>query len=145
MIENTRLGQDTSTSMAICSCCSATSSSCMISGFGGLSETTSPLAILSRILCCQSCTLSTGPPSILTTLSSAGLPRTVPWYRDSSPVLLCFFLSAVTLLISECCCCQLVNSTYQSSSLPQQQYQCPQVQLQARHQRLSESLCSGRS
>jgi len=35
-----------------------------------------------------------GPPTISTLCNSASLPSTVPWYRDSSPVLLCFFLIA---------------------------------------------------
>lgn len=36
-----------------------------------------------------------GPPTMVTGCSSLSLPRTVPWYRDSSPVLLCRFFKAV--------------------------------------------------
>lgn len=51
-------------------------------------------AALSCVDLIQSWMDSGGPPSIRMGLSSAGIPRTVPWYRDSSPVLLCFFFSA---------------------------------------------------
>lgn len=51
-------------------------------------------AALSDVCLIHSCSDS-GPPSMRTCLSSAGMPSTVPWKRDSSPVLLCFFLSAV--------------------------------------------------
>lgn len=47
-------------------------------------------------LAAQSCMLSTGPPSITSGFSSAGIPSTVPWYLDSSPVLLCFFFKAMS-------------------------------------------------
>lgn len=52
-------------------------------------------AALSCIWFIQSLIDSGGPPSIRIDLSSAGIPRTVPWYRDSSPVLLCFFFRAL--------------------------------------------------
>ncbi len=49
----------------------------------------------SRRRASHDCMLSAYPPSILTGFSSADFPSTVPWYLDSSPVLLCFFFRAV--------------------------------------------------
>lgn len=51
------------------------------------------LLLFSRIIASQACMLSKGPPSMITGLPSAGIPRTVPWNLDSSPVLLCFFFN----------------------------------------------------
>ena len=34
---------------------------------------------------------------MITGLPSAGIPRTVPWNLDSSPVLLCFFFNTADL------------------------------------------------
>ncbi len=43
----------------------------------------------------HACMLSVSPPSIFTCRSIALFPNTVPWYLDSSPVLLCFFFRTV--------------------------------------------------
>lgn len=42
----------------------------------------------------QCCMEGSWPPSTTTSPCSFPLPSTVPWYFESSPVLLCFFLSA---------------------------------------------------
>jgi hypothetical protein len=52
------------------------------------------LAARSRVFRHHSSIDSAPPPSILTVFGSEGTPRTVPWNRDSTPVLLCFFMSA---------------------------------------------------
>lgn len=50
--------------------------------------------------CVHSAIDAAGPPTIVTVCNSVSLPRTVPWYRDSSPVLLCFFFRAVHQLVT---------------------------------------------
>lgn len=55
-------------------------------------------------------------PSIFTVRGSAGTPRTVPWKRDSTPVLLCFFISATIELARTRVVLQ--DFTYCSSSPP---------------------------
>ena len=45
-----------------------------------------------RVFHCER--LSNVPPEIVTGCRSLSLPSIVPWYRDSSAVLLCFFFIA---------------------------------------------------
>jgi len=49
-------------------------------------------ALVLRTFHCER--LSTVPPAIATGCRSLSLPSIVPWYRDSSALLLCFFLIA---------------------------------------------------
>lgn len=94
-IESVASSWSSSRSSPTCSSCSAISRSSFVVGRA--------LAARSRVFAHHSSIDSAGPPSILTGFISAGFPMMVPWYRESTPVLLCFFMRALV--------CKLVCST----------------------------------